>query len=151
MDHVIRTTSQLRFLLVAFRKAQKLGQSGLAAKLGVTQQALSALERDPSSASFERLFNLLSTLHVDIVLRTRDPASARQASSREPTRLSPKKKPAHSDAPAVEASSRQVASTALIKPASGKKQSKTGERQSDPLHEASKPPSKSATTKQDKW
>jgi HTH-type transcriptional regulator / antitoxin HipB len=74
MDYPVRTRDQLRSLLVAFRKARNLSQTILADDLGVTQQALSALENDPTSASFERLFNLLSALQVDIVLRTREPA-----------------------------------------------------------------------------
>lgn len=73
MDYPVRTRDQLRPLLIAFRKARSLSQTTLATDLGVTQQALSALESDPASASFERLFNLLSALQVDIVLRPREP------------------------------------------------------------------------------
>jgi HTH-type transcriptional regulator / antitoxin HipB len=72
MDYTVRTRDQLKTLLVAFRKAGKQTQAELAASLGVTQQALSALEGAPSSASFERILNLLSALNVDVVLRTRE-------------------------------------------------------------------------------
>lgn len=74
MDYPVRTRDQLRPLIIAFRKARNLSQSSLAANLGVTQQALSALEGDPASASFERLLGLLSALDVDIVLRPRQRA-----------------------------------------------------------------------------
>jgi len=74
MDYPVRTRDQLRPLLIAFRKARSLSQTTLAADLGVTQQALSALESDPASASFERLLGLLSALNVDIVLRPRQRA-----------------------------------------------------------------------------
>jgi HTH-type transcriptional regulator / antitoxin HipB len=74
VDYTVRTRDQLKTLLVAFRKAGKQTQAQLAASLGVTQQALSALEGAPSSASFERILNLLSALNVDVVLRTREQA-----------------------------------------------------------------------------
>jgi HTH-type transcriptional regulator/antitoxin HipB len=44
-------------------------QKKLAERLGVTQQALSLLEKDPSVASVSRIFYLLSALDVELVLR----------------------------------------------------------------------------------
>lgn len=69
MDYPVRTAAQLAPLLKAFRASRKLTQSDLAERLGVTQQALSALEREPQAASFERLLSVLSVLGVEIVLR----------------------------------------------------------------------------------
>ncbi len=80
MDYTVRTADQLPSILKAFRKANDLSQTALAGRLGVTQQALSELERAPQSASFERLLQLLSTLNVDIVLRAR-PSRATGAST----------------------------------------------------------------------
>lgn len=89
MDYTVRTRDQLRTLLVAFRKAGKLTQAGLAASLGVTQQALSALEGEPSNASFERILNLLSALNVDVVLRPRQRAVMAGVAANEPSPLKP--------------------------------------------------------------
>lgn len=69
MDYVVRTASQLEPLLRGFRKARKYSQSTLANRLGVSQQALSALEREPETASFSRLLQVLAALDVEIVLR----------------------------------------------------------------------------------
>lgn len=76
MDYVIRTPEQLTPLLRAFRKARGESQADTAARLGVTQQALSALERDPSSAGIARLLQVLSALDVEIVLRERPATDA---------------------------------------------------------------------------
>jgi HTH-type transcriptional regulator/antitoxin HipB len=69
MDFPIRTADQLNVILRALRRARNLTQKELADRLGVTQQALSQLELDPQSASFERVLAVLSALGVTIVLR----------------------------------------------------------------------------------
>ncbi len=87
MDYPVRTRDQLRSLLVAFRLERKLSQASLAGSLGITQQALSALESDPANASFERVLNVLSTLNVEIVLRPRQRAVMADAPANEPSPL----------------------------------------------------------------
>lgn len=67
MIHSIKTPSQLRPLLVAYRKALG-GQKEMAALLGVTQQTYAAMEARPESASFERLHRVLSLLGVSVAL-----------------------------------------------------------------------------------
>lgn len=89
MDYPIRTRDQLRPLLIAFRKARNLSQATLADDLGVTQQALSALESNPASASFERLLGLLSALNVDMVLRPRQRALMADVPANESSPLKP--------------------------------------------------------------
>ena len=49
-------------------------QRDVARRLGVTQQTMSALERNAETVSAERLMRLLSILGVDLVLRKRPPA-----------------------------------------------------------------------------
>lgn len=68
-DFIIRTADQLPLLLQAFRKQAGLTQSAVAKRLGVTQQTLSALERNAEKASADRLLALLSVLGVELVLR----------------------------------------------------------------------------------
>lgn len=75
MDYTVRTVGQLEPMLKGFRKARKYSQASLAQRLGITQQALSALERDPENASFSRLLQVLAVLDVEIVLRDREPGA----------------------------------------------------------------------------
>lgn len=68
-DFTIRTAEQLPVLLQAFRKQAGLTQSDVAMRLGITQQTLSALERNAEKVSADRLLALLSILGVELVLR----------------------------------------------------------------------------------
>ena len=79
----LRTAEQLSGLLQGFRKAAGLTQVELAARLGVTQQTLSALERNAAAVSAARLVKLLSILDVELVLRIR--AGASPGSPRSPS------------------------------------------------------------------
>ena len=45
-EFTVRTTEQLPLLLKAFRKNAKLTQAEVALRLGVTQQTVSAMERN---------------------------------------------------------------------------------------------------------
>ncbi|SEB26043.1 helix-turn-helix transcriptional regulator [Variovorax sp. YR216] len=68
-DFTVRTSEQLPELLQAFRKQAGLTQAETALRLGVTQQTLSALERNAEKVSAGRLMRLLSILGVELVLR----------------------------------------------------------------------------------
>lgn len=70
-EFTVRTTEQLPQLLKAFRKNAKLTQADVALRLGVTQQTVSAMERNAETVSAERLMKLMSILGVDLVLRTK--------------------------------------------------------------------------------
>lgn len=71
-DFVVRTPEQLPAMLQAFRKQAGLTQEEAALRLGVTQQTMSALERNAERVSAARLMKLLSLLGVDLVLRKGD-------------------------------------------------------------------------------
>lgn len=73
-DFTVRTADQLPALLQGFRKQAGLTQAATAMRLGVTQQTLSALERNADKVSAARLLQLLSILDVELVLRPRDAA-----------------------------------------------------------------------------
>lgn len=75
-DYLIRTPQQLPALLRSFRKAGGLTQSDVADRLGITQQTLSALERNAESVSAGRLMSLLAILGVELVLRQPDGKAA---------------------------------------------------------------------------
>lgn len=71
----VRTADQLPGLLQGFRKASGLTQAALASRLGITQQTLSALERNAPAVSAARLMKLLGILGVELVLRRAPRAS----------------------------------------------------------------------------
>ncbi|SAL03652.1 transcriptional regulator [Caballeronia fortuita] len=81
MDYSLKTSSQLRPILLGFRKAAGLTQADVAARLGVTQQTYAQLEANPAAVSVERLFKVLRVLDVDIALSrpTKDKAVAAPA------------------------------------------------------------------------
>lgn len=80
-DFTVRTAEQLPALLQGFRKQAGLTQAATAMRLGVTQQTLSALERNAEKVSADRLLRLLSILGVELVLRQAGEAPSRQSST----------------------------------------------------------------------
>ncbi|MEA3120681.1 MAG: HTH-type transcriptional regulator / antitoxin HipB [Paraburkholderia sp.] len=72
MDFRIKTLSQLRPILLGFRKSAGLTQVGMASHLGVTQQTYAQLEANPAAVSVERLFTVLRVLNVELVLSQAD-------------------------------------------------------------------------------
>jgi HTH-type transcriptional regulator/antitoxin HipB len=69
VDYLVKTSSQLRPLLVGFRKAAGFTQAQVALRLGVTQQTYAQLEARPESGSMERVFKVLRLLNVNMVLQ----------------------------------------------------------------------------------
>jgi len=57
----------------AFRRQAGLSQAQLAERLGISRQAVGALERDPASASFERLMRIWAVLGLEVSLQQRNP------------------------------------------------------------------------------
>jgi HTH-type transcriptional regulator/antitoxin HipB len=68
VDYPVKTLSQLRPILLGFRKAAGLTQAAMAAHLGVTQQTYAQLEANPAAVSVERLFKVLRVLGVNLML-----------------------------------------------------------------------------------
>ncbi|AVH17543.1 XRE family transcriptional regulator [Enterobacter sp. SGAir0187] len=62
----IKHINQLRPILIGFRKENGLTQKDISQRLGISQQAYARLESNPASASFERLFRVLSALGVEL-------------------------------------------------------------------------------------
>jgi HTH-type transcriptional regulator/antitoxin HipB len=81
-DFTLRTAEQLPNLLKGFRKNAGLTQLEVAERLGVTQQTLSALERNASNVSAARLLKLLNILEVELVLRRPSDGADQPASAK---------------------------------------------------------------------
>ena len=80
-DFPVRTAEQLRTLLQAFRKQAGLTQAEVALRFGVTQQTLSALERNAEKVGTGRLLQLLGILGVELVLRDAAPNARKTGAS----------------------------------------------------------------------
>ena len=70
-EFTVQGPDTLSVLLLAYRQEARMTQSEAAWRLGVTQQALSVLERNPGPVSTERVFALLNVLGVEVVLRAK--------------------------------------------------------------------------------
>ena len=68
MDYPVKTLSQLRPILLGFRKKAGLTQEAVAQRLGISQQSYAAFEANPETASVERLFRVLRLFDVEIKL-----------------------------------------------------------------------------------
>jgi HTH-type transcriptional regulator/antitoxin HipB len=72
----IQTPDQLSPIFTAFRKRNNLSQAQLAQRIGVTQQTVSQLERNPGNATVGRLLRALAAMDVEMVLQSKfDPAA----------------------------------------------------------------------------
>lgn len=80
MHYPIQTPDQLKTMLSGLRKARGLSQADLAAKLGISQQAIAKFERNPAAASVERLFSVLRVMDARLALLD-DEAAGPDASS----------------------------------------------------------------------
>ena len=68
MSYVVNTSTQLKPILVGFRKSQGMSQRDMAEKLNISQQAYQSMEANPQSVTLDRLMKVLSTLGVKLYL-----------------------------------------------------------------------------------
>ena len=76
--HIIHA-NQVGAILAARRKALKLSQTDVAARLGLSQNRLSELESRPETLTLEQLLALLNVLGLDMQLGERAAASRPRA------------------------------------------------------------------------
>jgi HTH-type transcriptional regulator/antitoxin HipB len=62
--------------LRSLRRARRITQSALAARLGVTQARIAAIEANPGAVSVNQLMAILTALGVDLALRPRPSRAA---------------------------------------------------------------------------
>lgn len=73
---LLLTAPQLGQLLVSARKRQKLTQTTIAHRVGLSQNRISYLEKHPEEISFKQLLSWCSALDLDLRLGERDSAAA---------------------------------------------------------------------------
>ena len=74
-SYVVRAPGQLIPIFSAFRKRNGLSQAQLARLIGVSQQTVSQLERNPDKATLERLLRAFAAMDVEIVVRKKGAAA----------------------------------------------------------------------------
>lgn len=77
MQQRISTSNQTGQVFAARRKALKLSQKVVAARLGISQNRLSILEADPSRLTLDRLISLASILGLELVLQDKGSSPTR--------------------------------------------------------------------------
>lgn len=75
VSHSLRTPVQIGSLLQGARKAKKMTQTDLAARVGLSQSRLSYLESHPGELSVNQLLLLAAALGVDLQIGMRDAGS----------------------------------------------------------------------------
>ncbi|MGU7780742.1 helix-turn-helix transcriptional regulator [Burkholderia sp. PU8-34] len=146
MQFPIQTLSQLRPILVGFRKSAGLTQARLAARLGITQQSYAKLEADPTAVSVERLFKVLQMLEVDLILGQQPPGAITSRST-ERTRDDTATAAA---ATSNDSSRKQVAGLRPYKTAHGRPETTVEAREAAPTGtKAAKSPRKRITKRED--
>ncbi|EHP40899.1 helix-hairpin-helix DNA-binding motif-containing protein [Cupriavidus basilensis OR16] len=76
MKQLLTTSSQLGQVLQSARRAAKLSQTDLAARLDVSQSRISHMELNPGSISADQLLALVSVLGLELVVQDKRTAGA---------------------------------------------------------------------------
>ena len=71
MKQRLNSISQLAKILVARRKAMRMSQQALAAKLGIGQAALSQIEGGGITLSVRRLLDIANVLDLEVVIQNK--------------------------------------------------------------------------------
>ena len=74
---VLQTAAQLPAHLRSLRKARRMTQAQLGARIGLDQTRIAKIERDPAVVSVGQLMQLLNALGVRVVLDAEQDAGAR--------------------------------------------------------------------------
>ena len=71
MKQILTHSAQLGQILATRRRASKLSQRALAAKLAISQNRLSEIETNPGNLTVERLLELANLLGLELVIQDR--------------------------------------------------------------------------------
>ncbi|TXD80863.1 helix-turn-helix transcriptional regulator [Ralstonia pseudosolanacearum] len=78
MESLLSSAPQLSAHLKSLRKARGLTQAQLGALLGVSQNRIADIEKDPGAVGFEQLLRILHALGAQLTLRTSAPPPPRR-------------------------------------------------------------------------
>jgi len=73
MKQILTHGAQLGQILATRRRASKLSQRALAAKLAISQNRLSEIEANPGTITIDRLLELANLLGLELVIQDRPP------------------------------------------------------------------------------
>jgi len=73
MKQILTHGAQLGQILATRRRATKLSQRALAAKLAISQNRLSEIEANPGTLTVDRLLELANLLGLELVIQDRPP------------------------------------------------------------------------------
>jgi HTH-type transcriptional regulator/antitoxin HipB len=73
MKQILTHSAQLGQILATRRRAAKLSQRALAAKLAISQNRLSEIEANPGTLTLDRLLELANLLGLELVIQDRSP------------------------------------------------------------------------------
>lgn len=73
MKQILTHSTQLGQILAMRRRASKLSQRALAAKLAISQNRLSEIEANPGTLTVDRLLELANLLSLELVIEDRPP------------------------------------------------------------------------------
>ena len=79
MNQILTHSAQLGQILAMRRRASKLSQRALAAKLAISQNRLSEIEANPGNLTVERILELANLLGLELVIQDRPPAQRSKA------------------------------------------------------------------------
>lgn len=79
-SQLLVTAPQLGQLLVASRKRRKLTQAQVAQRVGLSQNRISYLEKNPGELSFKQLLSWCSAIGLELRLGERDVAESKDVS-----------------------------------------------------------------------
>jgi HTH-type transcriptional regulator/antitoxin HipB len=74
MRQILSHSAQLGQILASRRKALKLSQQALAAKLTISQNRLSEIEANPGALTVERLLDICNLLGLELVIQDKSTA-----------------------------------------------------------------------------
>lgn len=74
MRQVLTQSSQVGRIIAGRRKAAKISQRSLAAKLTISQNRLSELEENPGKLTLDRLLAIANLLGLELIIKGKTPA-----------------------------------------------------------------------------
>jgi len=76
-EYTLKTPQQLGAILRGRRREKAITQQAMGEAVDIRQAAVSQIENDPSNTRFARIFQILSGLDLELVVRPRRPVDSK--------------------------------------------------------------------------